>query len=377
MAEATEERTEQREAPRLDATELYFNRELSWVDFNDRVLQLAEDEQMPLLERVKFLSIYSTNLDEFVMVRVAAHHDQVDAGIEGRGPDGLTAQQTIDRVAERVREQDGRHVEQWERVVRPELEEQGIRIVNCEHCDEAELQAADRHFNDQIFPALTPLAVGPGRPFPYISNLSLSLAVWVRDPVNDVETFARVKVPKEVLPRFISIGEGTFIPLESIIARNLEALFPGMEIVTHDFFRVTRDADFTVSDEADDLLRAVEYELRRRRFGEVVRLEVGAGMDERLRSRLIDWLAVEERQVYDVDGMLDLGDLMELHGIDGHNHLREPPWSPVTQEAFHAEEGELADVFRAMRRRDLMVHQPYDSFSTSVERLVQQAVKDS
>src|SRR3954449_10727551 len=376
MAEATEERTEQREAPRLDATELYFNRELSWVDFNDRVLQLTEDDGMPLLERVKFLSIYSTNLDEFVMVRLAGHHDQVDAGIEGRGPDGLTAQQTIDCVTEQVREQDQRHVEQWERVVRPELEEQGIRIVNCEHCDEAELQAADRHFNDQMFPALTPLAVGPGRPFPYISNLSLSVAVWVRDPVNDTETFARVKVPKEVLPRFVQIGKGTFIPLESIIARNLEALFPGMEIVTHDFFRVTRDADFTVSDEADDLLRAVEYELRRRRFGEVVRLEVGDGMDDRLRSRLIDWLAVEERQVYDVDGMLDLGDLMELYDVDGHKDLREPAWSPVTQEAFHAEEGELADVFRAMRRRDLMVHQPYDSFSTSVERLVQQAVKD-
>src|SRR3954464_1427038 len=364
MAEATEERTEQREAPRLDATELYFNRELSWVDFNDRVLQLAEDEQMPLLERVKFLSIYTTNLDEFFMVRVAAHHDQVDAGIEGRGPDGLTAQETIDQVAERVRRLDSRRDEQWQTVVRSELEDHSIRIVNCESCDDSELRAADRHFNDQIFPALTPLAVGPGRPFPYISNLSLSVAVWVRDPVNDVETFARVKVPKEVLPRFIQIGEGTFIPLESIIARNLESLFPGMEVVTHDFFRVTRDADFTVSDEADDLLRAVEYELRRRRFGEVVRLEVGAGMDERLRSRLIDWLAVEERQVYDVDGMLDLAELMGVYEVDGHKDLPAPPWSPVTQTAFHSEEGERADVFAAMRKHDQLVHQPYDSFST-------------
>jgi polyphosphate kinase len=374
VTEIVETATE--EAPPLDSTELYFNRELSWLEFNDRVLQLAEDERMPLLERVKFLSIYTTNLDEFFMVRVAGHHDQVDAGIEGRGPDGLTAQQTIDCVAEKVRELDKRHVDQWERHVRPALEENGIRIVNCESCDEAELRAADRHFNDQIFPALTPLAVGPGRPFPYISNLSLSLAVWVRDPVNDVETFARVKVPKEVLPRFVEIGEGTFIPLESIIARNLDALFPGMEVVTHDFFRVTRDADFTVSDEADDLLRAVEYELRRRRFGEVVRLEVGAGMDDRLRSRLIDWLAVEQRQVYDVDGMLDLSDVLELYDVEGHGALREQPWSPVTQEAFHSEEGEPADVFRAMRQHDLLVHQPYDSFSTSVERLVQQAVKD-
>src|SRR4051794_18631975 len=210
----------------LDATELYFNRELSWLDFNDRVLQLTEDESMPLLDRVKFLSIYTTNLDEFFMVRVAGHHDQVDAGIEGRGPDGLTAQETIDALAERVRELDRRQVRQWEDVLRPALEGEGIRIVNCEHCDESELRAADRHFHDQIFPALTPLAVGPGRPFPYISNLSLSLAVWVRDPITDTETFARVKVPKEVLPRFVEIGKDTFIPLESIIARNLDALFP-------------------------------------------------------------------------------------------------------------------------------------------------------
>ncbi len=361
----------------LDSSELYFNRELSWLDFNDRVLQLTDHEGMRLLERVKFLSIYTTNLDEFFMVRVAGHHDQVDAGIEGRGPDGLTAQQTIDCIAERVRELDGRHSHQWENVVRPALAEQGIRIVNCEHCNEEELRAADRHFHDQIFPALTPLAVGPGRPFPYISNLSLSLAVWVRDPDSEAEIFARVKVPKEVLPRFIQIGRDTFVPLESIIARNLDRLFPGMEVVSHDFFRVTRDADFTVSDEADDLLRAVEYELRRRRFGEVVRLEVGAGMDERLRSRLIDWLGVEERQVYDVDGMLDLGDLMELYAVDGYQDLRDSPWSPVTQEAFHAEEGEKADVFPAMRQQDLLVHQPYDSFVTSVERLVQQAAHDA
>src|SRR3954452_21164162 len=286
----------------LDSRELYFNRELSWLDFNDRVLQLTDHEHMRLLERVKFLSIYTTNLDEFFMVRVAGHHDQVDAGIEGRGPDGLTAQQTIDSIAERVRELDGRHSHQWEAVVRPALAENGIRVVNCENCNAEELRAADRHFHDQIFPALTPLAVGPGRPFPYISNLSLSLAVWVRDPESEAETFARVKVPKEVLPRLIEIGKGTFIPLESIIARNLDALFPGMEVVTHDFFRVTRDADFTVSGEADDLLRAAESARRALRFGEVVRLEVGAGMDERLRSRLIDWLAVEQRQGYDGRG---------------------------------------------------------------------------
>ncbi len=172
---------------------------------------------------------------------------------------------------------------------------------------------------------LTPLAVGPGRPFPYISNLSLSIAVWLRDPVSELETFARVKVPKEVLPRFLAIGDDAFVPLESVIARNLDELFPGMEILRHDFFRVTRDADFTVSDEADDLLRAVEDELRRRRFGEVVRLEVGAGMEPDLRALLVESLELEERQVIDVDGMLDLGDLWDIHGLEGHKELRDPP----------------------------------------------------
>jgi polyphosphate kinase len=380
VAEATEERTqeaaEETAELRLDSTELYENRELSWLDFNDRVLQLAEDERLPLLERVKFLAIYGSNLDEFFMVRVAGHHDQVDARIDSRGPDGLSPLETIERIADRVTEQDKRHTSQWEDVLRPALEEHGIRIVTCEECSSDELDAADAAFQDQIFPALTPLAVGPGRPFPYISNLSLSLAVWVRDPASGHETFARVKVPKEVLPRFVAIGKDTFITLESVIARNLDKLFPGIEVVSQSMFRVSRDADFTVSDEADDLLRAVEYELRRRRFGEVVRLEVGADMDPDLRERLVQWLEVEERQVYDVEGMLDLGDLWEIHGIEGHADLREPPWSPVTLPEFAAEDDQKADVFKAMRAKDLLVHQPYDSFATSVERLVQQAVKD-
>src|SRR4051812_20406113 len=373
---AQEPNTEAETETDLDSTELYANRELSWLDFNDRVLQLAEDERMPLLERVKFLAIYAINLDEFFMVRVAGHHDQVDARIDSRGPDGLSPHETIERIADKVTDQAERHTKQWEEVVRAELEQQGIRIVTCEECNDAELKAADRAFHDQIFPALTPLAVGPGRPFPYISNLSLSLAVWVRDPASGHETFARVKVPKEVLPRFVPIGKDTFISLESVIARNLDKLFPGMEIVSHSMFRVTRDADFTVSDEADDLLRAVEYELRRRRFGEVVRLEVGADMDRDLREKLVGWLEVEEMQVYDVEGMIDLGDLWEIYGLDGHSDLRDPPWSPVTLPEFMGEDGEQADVFAAMRARDLLVHQPYDSFATSVERLVQQAVKD-
>ena len=356
--------------------ERFINRELSWLDFNDRVVQLAEDDNVPLLERVKFLAIYHTNLDEFFMVRVAGLHDQVDAGIDESGADGLNPSEAIDRIRDRVQARADHSAKLWTDQLEPELAENGIRIVDCVTCDNAELEAIDKVFEDQIFPALTPLAVGPGRPFPYISNLSLSLAVWLRDPQTDDETFARVKVPTEVLPRFVPANETTFVPLESVIARNLHELFPGMEVVRYDVFRVTRDADFTVSDEADDLVRAVENELRRRRFGEVVRLEIGKGIDDDLRTKLIEWLDIEERQVYDVDGLMDLGDLWELYGMEGHRELRDRPWTHVTQPRLHAEPGERVDMFAAIRAGDLVVHHPYDSFATSVERFVKQAVDD-
>jgi polyphosphate kinase len=364
------------EAPALDSPELYTNRELSWLQFNERVLELAEDEDTPLLERVKFLAIYANNLDEFFMVRVAGLHDQVDAGIDARGPDGLSPPETIERIGERTRELGRRHSAQWEEHVRPALAEHGIRVIDCEACDEGELEKIDRQFSEQIFPVLTPLAVGPGRPFPYISNLSLSLAVWLRDPVSRTETFARVKVPKEVLPRFVPLGDNVFVPLETVIARHLDQLFPGMEILRHDFFRVTRDADFTVSDEADDLLQAVEDELRRRRFGEVVRLEVSSSMDPDMRSYLVEQLNIDEDEVIDVEGLLDLDDLWSLYDVDGHRDLRDPPWTPVTQPALADRDDSKADVFAAIRAGDLLVHHPYDSFATSVERLVQQAVAD-
>jgi polyphosphate kinase len=364
------------ETPALDSPELYTNRELSWLQFNERVLELAEDESIPLLERVKFLAIYANNLDEFFMVRVAGLHDQVDAGIDARGPDGLSPGDTIERITERTRELGRRQSRQWEERVRPALAEHGIRVIDCADCNADELEAVDRQFSDQIFPVLTPLAVGPGRPFPYISNLSLSLAVWLRDPVSGADTFARVKVPKEVLPRFVPIGDTVFVPLETVIARHLRELFPGMEILRHDFFRVTRDADFTVSDEADDLLRAVEDELRRRRFGEVVRLEVSSSMDPDMRHYLVEQLAIDEAQVIDVEGLLDLDDLWALHEVEGFRDLREPPWTPVTQAALMDPDEGKADVLSAMRAGDLLVHHPYDSFASSVERLVQQAVDD-
>ncbi|HYP47645.1 MAG TPA: polyphosphate kinase 1 [Thermoleophilaceae bacterium] len=363
------------EAPDLTAPELYTNRELSWLQFNERVLELAEDPDTPLLERLKFLAIYAQNLDEFYMVRVAGLHDQVDAGIDARGPDGLSPHETIDRISARAVDLSRRHSRQLIEV-RHGLAEHGIRIVTCDECDEAELARVDQHFHEQIFPVLTPLAVGPGRPFPYISNLSLSIAVWLRDPDSGTETFARVKVPKEVLPRFIEIGAHVYVPLEAVIARQLIELFPGMEILRHDYFRVTRDADFTVSDEADDLVRAVEDELRRRRFGEVVRLEVSSSMDADMRAYLVEQLEIDELQAIDVDGLLAADDLWDIYGVDGHRDLRDQPWQPVTHPALADTEDDPTDLFAAIRARDVLLHHPYHSFVSSVERFVQQVVAD-
>ncbi len=369
---------EREEAPSLLDPTLFVNRELSWLDFNDRVLQLAEDETLPLMERLKFLAIFVSNLDEFFMIRVAGVHDQVEARILARGPDGLSPSETLAEIATRVSAQDIRHSRQFMEVVRPALAEHGIRIISPRDPD-APTASIERHFRDQIFPVLTPLAIGPGRPFPYISNLSLSLIVRLHDPDSEHDAYARVKVPKEVLPRFVEISKDTLVPLEDIIASHLDVLFPGMQILSYDLFRVTRDADFEVNDEADDLLTAVEDELRRRRFGEVVRLEVGASMDPALREKLIDWLGVDEIQVYDVDGPLDLSDLWELVDLDGHADLRQQPWMPLTPIAFAppATQGEeKPDILAAMRESDVLVHYPYESFGSSVERFVEQAVDD-
>ena len=361
----------------LSASELYFNRELSWLEFNARVLELAEDAGIPLLERLKFLAIYSKNLDEFFMVRVAGLHDQIEAGIETPLQDGRTPSETLDEIRRIVRGHSERQSRCLDRDLRPALSEHGIRIVGVDDVDAEQRRALDERFRRQIFPVLTPLAVGLGRPFPYISNLSLSLGVLVRDPVTGVETFARVKVPKEMLPRFVPTGDGrTFVPLEDLIAKHLDALFPGMEIVDFDAFRVTRDADFTVSDEADDLLQAVEDELRARRFGEVVRVEIGSGMSPAILEQITGSLEVPPEDVFPVPGLLDLQDLGDIIAVPGHADLRDPPWTPVTQPRLQGDDTDEADVFAAMRRGDILLHHPYDSFSTSVERFVAQAVND-
>ena len=370
--------TETARSPSADlrSSTLYFNRELSWLDFNDRVLQLMEDHGVPLMERVKFAAIYESNLDEFFMIRVAGVHDQVDAGLTDPGADGRRPVEVLDAIRARVGEKGARHAAVLRDELRPALARHGVRIVSCSDVDQDERDALDERFRRQIFPVLTPLAVGLGRPFPYISNLSLSLAVLLRDPQNQQRTFARVKVPKEMLERFLPLGDGhTFVPLEEVIAANLDALFPGMDVLGHGFFRVTRDADFEISDEAADLLEAVEQELRRRRFGEVVRLELAEGMDEELRTRIVDALGVEERQVYEIPGLLDAGDLMQIASLRGFGELRDPPWTPVTQPRLQGDDGE-ANVLAAMREGDIVVHHPYDSFSSSVERFVQQAAAD-
>jgi polyphosphate kinase len=360
---------------------LYLNREVSWLDFNDRVLQLAEDERVPLLERVKFCAIYTTNLDEFYMVRVAGLRDQIDAGVETPSQDGRTPSETTALIRERALEQSQRLTDCFERQLRPALADQDIHVVGVRELDEERRSELAAHFQKTIFPALTPLAVAPGRPFPYISNLSLSLAVLVRDPITDQTVFARVKVPTEILPRFVSVsgppaGPVLLVPLEDVIAHHLDALFPGMEIVEYNVFRVTRDADLEVSDDAADLLQAVEDELRRRRFGEIVRVEVGADCAEPLLAELASLLGVQDDEVYPVDGPLDMGALWQLVKLPGHAELREETLVGITQPRLLRHEGERPDVLGAMREGDLLVHHPYISFATSVERFVEQAVAD-
>jgi polyphosphate kinase len=368
-----------RDGADLEQSSLYFNRELSWVDFNDRVLQLAEDSGVPLLERLKFAAIYEDNLDEFFMVRVAGLHDQVEGKLDARGADGMSPAEVIARIRERAIELRARLGRCYAEELCPQLAEHGIRVLSLERASDAEREEIGRLFERQVFPALTPLVIGRGRPFPYISNLSISIAVLLRNPEKDEEVVARVKVPKELLGRFLKLdGEGqTFIPLEDVIAGNLGELFPGMEIVHQSLFRVTRDTDYDVNDEADDLMQAVEEEMRRRRFGEVVRLEVSAGMEPRLREQLVAALKLSEQQVYDVEGMLGIDDVMDVTEVSGFRDLRYPVWQAVTPpQLVQGRTGREVDVLAAIRERDVLVHHPYDSFAGSVERFVRQAVED-
>ncbi len=360
--------------PALGPEQRLLNRELSWLDFNARVLALVEDPSVPLLERVRFCAIVSSALDEFFMVRVAGLLRQAGAGLGMRSPDGRTPQAALVEIRQRVTELGQLQSRLWREQLVPLLAEQEILVGGTEALSDDELTELTGRFDREVYPVLTPLAVGPGQPFPYISGLSLSLGVFVREPDGSEERFARVKVP-EVLPRFLSIGRrGALLPLEDAIAHFLSWLFPGMEVVEHVAFRVTRDADFEVSDEADDLLEAVELELRRRRFGDVVRLEVASGASEAMIDQLKDGLGVTEDQVYAVHGMLDLADLSRIADLE-RPELRYEPWLPVTRSRLAPAAGRR-DLFAEVRRSDLLVQLPYDSFATSVESFVRAAAKD-
>ena len=360
---------------RTEPAERLLNRELSLLDFHARVLELCADETVPLLERVKFASIFASNLDEFFQVRVAGLLGQAESGLGVRSPDGLTPQQALARIRERVLELTALQSRVWKKQLRPVLADEGIVIGGIEDIDEKELKKLEKEFNREIYPVLTPLAVGPGQPFPYISGLSLSLALFVADPETGEERFARVKIP-EGLPRYVQIGgRGLYIPLEQVIAHFLPTLFPGATILERAAFRVTRDADFEVSDDAADLLEAVESQLRKRRFGDVVRVEVSSSASAEMVERLALGLDADETQIYRIESPLDLADLMELSQLDRPD-LKWEPWVPVVPPRLTVAQSEHPRIFSEIRRGDIAVHQPYESFRGSFEVFAQAAVED-
>ncbi len=382
----------------LSDPQYYINRELTWLEFNDRVLHEAMDDRTPLLERLKFMGIFSSNLDEFFMVRIAAIKEQIEAQVTKLTPDGRTPNQQLTVASERVQVLMDRQHEHFEKVLRPAMADRGIYLLDYFDLNQEQRNYLQNYFEEQIFPVLTPLAVDPGHPFPYISNLSLNLAVVVKHPETGEELFARVKVPK-VLPRFICLPSNlqvadrsnplqatpetaqiwTGIPLEQLIAHNLESLFPGMNIQDCFTFRVTRNADISVDeDDADDLLLAIEDGLRRRRKGgSVVRIEVASVMSSQIRQMLQEELEITTQDIYQVSGMLGLGDLMSFLSLNVPE-LKDPPWTPVVPSFFRRlranEEG--SDFFSLIAQRDLFVHHPYHSFTDTVERFITCAASD-
>jgi polyphosphate kinase len=365
-------------------TTLLFNRELSWLEFNSRVLHEAFDERNPLLERLKFLSIFSTNLDEFYMVRVAGLRRQMAAGVMTAGPDGLPPPAQLEAIDKRVRELLVREQECLHQRLVPALDAAGIKLVHMSDLTSAEWNAVDMFFESEVFPVLTPLAVDPGHPFPYISNLSLSLAVEIRDPDRGVDHFARVKVPRS-LPRWVPFGRGHhFVPLEEVIGANLGALFPGMQVLGWWAFKVTRYSDLELDktvDEPEDLLAMIEEQVFQRRFGEVVRLEVQDGMPEHIRSLILEelregetlpGLALTERDVFEGGLLLELGDLMSIATLDVPE-LRDPPFVPIVPVAVR---DTTRSIFDVIRERDLLVHHPFESFTGTVEEFLDAASRD-
>lgn len=378
--------------------ELYINRELSWIDFNYRVLAQALDEHTPLLEQAKFSAIFSNNLDEFFMVRVASLKSQIEAGVATLSEDGLTPQEQLEAISRKVRPLLDLQQQHYRHSLKSHLAEYGILLTDYTNLNGRQRRWIDDYFRTAIFPVLTPLAVDPSHPFPFISNLSLNVAALVRDPDTGQQQFARVKVPQKILPRFVDVPAQlsgkrpkpvfTAVPLEQVVAFNLGLLFPGMTVEGHYFFRITRDADLELRDlEADDLMEAIEEGLRkRRRGGEVVRLEVADEMPEAVVQLLMDGVAVEAADVYRINGPLGLDDLMSLLALP-LPQLKDKPFKGRTPAALvRAQSSHLADgsgqddefesIFSVLRRGDVLLHHPYDLFSTSVEEFLHQAAND-
>ena len=380
------------EAPDLP-DDRFADRELSWLAFNKRVLEQAEDQDLPILERAWFLGIFSSNLDEYFMVRVAGIKRRLSTGMAVPGASGLSPRQVLERISLIAQDLMARHAKVFRDDVQPKLAEEGIDILHWPDLADSEKERLHKFFRKQIFPVLTPLAVDPAHPFPYISGLSLNLAVLVRNPTTGTEHFARVKVP-QLLPRFIAVdadgrpykpedvpedagGRTSYVPLEEIIAQHLEALFPGMEVVEHHTFRVTRNEDLEVEeDDAENLLQALEKELSRRRFGPAVRLEVDEHISERVLELLGRELGVSEHEIYRLPAPLDLTGLNVIHDLD-RPHLKFKKYVPVTAAGLaKVESANPTDFFAAIRERDVLLHHPYDSFSTSVQQFLQQAAAD-
>jgi polyphosphate kinase len=354
----------------------FLNRELSWLEFNKRVMYLASRADFPLLEQVKFLAIWALNLDEFFQVRVAGLKEQVAHGVGSTPPDGMTPTQQLAAIRREVEFHYEAISKHFLSEVASALAAEGIVFSDYATLDPEDRDYLDRQFRDLVYPVLTPLAVDPSHPFPYISNLSLNMAVFVRNPETGVARFARVKVPP-ILPRFVVLPDlERFVPLEQVIAAHIEALFPGMEVLSHHVFRVTRNADFEVEeDEGGDLLMAIESELTRRRFGSVVRLEIHPDMPEDVLDLLMREMGATEEDVYRVEGPLDLAGLMGIYDLE-RPELKFETFAGVTPPRLAAPVGEVVDFFGAMKQGDLLTHHPYDSFASTVEAFIERAARD-
>ena len=354
----------------------FSERDLSWLSFNERVLDLAQDPNIPILERARFLAIFVSNLDEFFKVRIAGSKRRIEAGIAVKSAGGMLPRELLAAVLSESYRLQKKHSEIFEKVVRPLLADKDIRIIRWNELTEDEKKSLGTLFIEKIFPVLTPLAVDPAHPFPYISGLSLNLAVVINNPKNDTELFARVKVPP-TFPRLINSQGQRFVPLEDVISAHLDLLFPGMKIVQHHTFRVTRNEDVEVEeDEAENLLDALERELTKRKFGAVVRLEVEEVIDEHVLELLVEELEASENEVFRLPGLLDLRGLNDICSLN-RDDLKFAKFIPRTNPQLATIESASApDVFEALKTRDILLHHPYDSFSTSVQRFLEQASTD-